>query len=190
MKKENHNREIEVRFLDIDKNALIKKLRSEDAQDLGEDLLKEIIFYDKDLDWQRKVKKFVRLRKTKGKVFMTFKHQEQDNAIGVKEIEFEVEDFNKAKDFLEAIGLVAFREQEKKRHTFTLDGVIIDIDTWPSVPTYVELEGPDEESLKTVARRLEFDWSGAVFELPRYIIEKRYGIPVSDLHFFTFNKIE
>ena len=190
MKQENHNREIEVRFLDIDKNALIEKLHSESAQDLGEDMLYEIIFYDKNLDWQRRVKKFVRVRKTRGKVFMTFKDQQQTTATGVKEIEFEVENLNKAKDFLEAIDLVAFREQEKRRHTFMLDGVTVDIDTWPSVPTYVEFEGPDEESLKRVSKRLGFNWSNAIFELPRYIIEKRYGIPVSDLHFFTFSKIE
>ena len=176
--------------MDINSKALINKLRSEGAQDLGGDFLREIIFYDKKLKWQYKEKKFVRLRKTKEGIFAAFKHNEEDIAAGTKEIEFQVGDFDKAKEFLEEIGLVSFRRGEKKRRTFKLDKVIIDIDTWPSVPTYVEFEGLDEKSLKKVAARLGFNWSKAVFESPRFIIEKRYRIPVSKLHFFTFQKIE
>ncbi|OGZ65980.1 MAG: hypothetical protein A3C50_03080 [Candidatus Staskawiczbacteria bacterium RIFCSPHIGHO2_02_FULL_43_16] len=107
-----------------------------------------------------------------------------------REIEIEVSDLQKAKDFLEELGLVAFRQQEKKRHTFKLGEVIVDIDTWPSIPTYVELEGPNEESLKEAAVKLGLDWKNVVFKSARFIIEEKYGIPVSSLHFFTFSKIE
>jgi len=189
-KGKNKNIEIEVRFLNIDYNNLVKTLHSQGAEDFGEDLLHEIIFYDKDLKWQYEEKKFVRIRQTNKGVFLAFKNQQEETATGTKEIEFKVEDFTKTKEFLEAIGLVAFREQEKKRHTFKISGVIVDIDTWPSVPTYVELEGPSEESLKMVTSKLGFDWSDVVFKAPRFIIEKVYKIPVSKLRFFTFNKIE
>lgn len=186
----NDNREIEVRFLDIDKNALVKKLRSLKARDLGDDFLSELIFYDKAGKWQDKEKKFVRIRKTKAGVFMAFKHNQEDTATGTTEIEIQVSDFQKTKEFLEAVGLSPFREQEKKRRTFRLGDVTIDIDTWPSVPTYVELEGPNEAALKAAAEKLCFNWSNAVFESPRFVIEKYYKIPVSKLHFFTFQKIE
>lgn len=186
----NKNREIEVRFLDIDKQKLIKRLKELGVFDRGEDILKEVIFYDRKLQWQYQGKKMVRLRSTKDGTFLTFKHNEEDSAEGTVEIEFKVSDFEKAKDFLEAIGLVAFRAQEKKRRTFTLNKVIIDIDTWPSVPIYVELEGPSEKDLKETAKLLNLDWKDAVFESPRFVIERQYGIPVSRLRYFTFNKVE
>ncbi len=187
---ENKNREIEVRFLEINYPEFLKKLHEKGAEDLGEDFLREIIFYDKESKWIYEVKKFVRIRQTKKAVLLSFKHHEEDSATGTKEIELEVSDVEKTKEFLEEIGLVAFREQEKKRHTFKLDGVIIDIDTWPSIPTYVELEGQSEEDLKKVAAILELDWKNVVFKSARFIIEERYGIPVSKLHFFTFDRIE
>ena len=187
---QDNNREIEVRFLEVDYIKLVKKLIELGAEDLKEDFLKEIIFYDKELIWMYKVKKFVRLRKTNKGVKLSFKHNEQDTATGTKEIEVGVSDFQKAKELLQEVGLVAFREQEKKRHTFILDGVIVDIDTWPSVPTYVELEGKSEEDLKKVAAKLGFDWKDVVFKVARFIIEEKYGIPVSKLRYFTFDKIE
>lgn len=85
---------------------------------------------------------------------------------------------------------MAYRRQEKKLHKFLFKDVIVDIDTWPKVPTYVELEGPSEEHIREVANLLGFDWSEAVFEPPRYVIENKYNIPVSKLRFFTFDKIE
>ncbi len=184
------NREIEVRFLEIDKEAIVKELQALGAEDLGEDFLKEVIFYDKDLKWQYEEKKFVRLRQARGEIFLTFKHNEAETATGTVEFEFKVDDWEKAKAFLEAIGLTAFREQEKKRRTFKLGEVIVDIDTWPSIPTYVELEGKSEDDLKSAAKTLGLDWSKAIFETARFLIEKYYKIPVSKLRYFTFEKIE
>lgn len=184
------NREIEVRFLEIDKEALIKKLRELGAEDLGEDFLEEVIFYDKELKWQYEHKKIVKIRKTKDGIFLTFKHKDGDSNLDIKEIEFGISSTEQTIKFLEEIGLVAYRRQQKKRHKFQIDGVTIDIDTWPSVPTYVELEGPSEEALKEIVAKLEFDWKDAEFESPRYLIENRYDIPVSKLKFFTFDRVE
>lgn len=183
------NREIEAKFLEIDKEALIKKLQEIGAEDQGEDELKEAIFYDKEGQWQFEELKFVRIRKTNRGIFVTFKHHEARTATGVKEIEFKADDFEKVKDFLEEIGLIFFREQEKKRRKFLLDGVVVDIDTWPKIPTYVEIEGPTEEAIKRVAELLGFDWSKAFFGLSIDVIES-YGIPVRKLKFFTFDKVE
>lgn len=176
--------------MEIDRQSLIEKLQQVGAVDLGDDFLKEIIFYDKNLEWQYQDKKFVRLRNTKTGVFLAFKHNETDTATGTKEIEFKVDDLSKTQQFLEEVGLVAFREQEKKRRTFKLGEVLFDIDTWPQIPTYVELEGPSEEALKDAAKVLGLDWAKAVFESPRFVIEKYYNIPVSTFRYFTFDKLE
>lgn len=190
MNKNNKNKEIEVRFLEIDTPAVVKKLKSLGASDLGKEFLKEIIFYDQAGRWQYQEKKYVRLRKTKKGSFLVYKDQSIETATGTHEIEFKVEDFEKTKSFLEAIGLVAFREQEKKRHSFKLERVVIDIDTWPKVPTYLEIEGPSEKALKQAAKKIGLNWSQVVFESARFVIERHYKIPVSKLHYFTFDRLE
>jgi adenylate cyclase class 2 len=187
---EKENKEIEVRFLEINKELLIKKLNDLGAEDHGEDLLEEIIFYDKDYKWRDEEKKFVRLRKNKKNTALAYKHHQQENLDGVEEIEFNIIDSDKVELFLERLGLVAYRHQQKKRHTFLLDGVTIDIDTWPKIPTYVELEGTSESALKEVAKKLDLDWKDAVFENARIVIEERYHIPVGSMKWFTFSKFE
>jgi len=182
--------EIEVRFIEVNVSELTNKLVLLGARDEGEDSLEEIIFYDKDLTWQAYGRKFVRIRKTNKGIFVTYKHQAVDSATGTEEIEFRIENIETMVKFLERIGLVAYRRQQKKRHKFLLGDVIVDFDTWPKVPTYVELEGPSEEALKRAARDLGFDWGKVIFENPRALIKKYYSIPVENLRWFTFDRIE
>lgn len=184
----NKNREIEVRFLNINPQSIIKKLQKLNAKDEGEYKILETIFYDKQKTWLEKGK-FVRIRKAKNKIFISYKHHQKHTATGTYEIEFEVNDFNKAKKFIESLGLIAFRIQEKKRHTFKLQNVILDIDTWPTIPTYLEIEGESEEDLKDIAQKLDLDWKKAVFENAKIVIEKYYKVPVSTYKYFTFKKI-
>lgn len=147
------NREIECRFLEIDKDALIKKLMELGAHDEGETILEETIIYDSELKW-RDGHRFVRLRKTGDKSVVTYKEHQEWKVDGMIEIEFGIDDYKKAELLFEKIGLVPFRHQQKKRHTFKLGEVTVDIDTWPKIPAYVELEGESEEALKYVAQNL------------------------------------
>jgi adenylate cyclase class 2 len=184
------NREVEVRFLEIDASDLKRRLSELGAEDLGEDMYEEIIAY-KDASWLEYKRKFIRLRKTKKGTSLTYKHQEKDTIDGTEEIEFEVSDFAQAELFLKRIGFDFFmRRQQKKRHAFKLNGVSIDIDTWPRIPTYVELEGDSEQIIKDAAKNLGLDWSKAVFENPRIVMEKYYNLPVATFHWFTFDKVE
>lgn len=176
--------------MEIDKPKLIRRLQELKADGLGEYLLSERIFYDRELTWMYKTIKMVRIREYNGHIFLTYKHAQNLTADGTEEIEMEINDADKAELFLTKLGLVMYRRQEKRRHTFKLGEVIVDIDTWPKVPTYVELEGPSEEALKNAARALGLDWSEVVFESARLVIEKHYNIPVSRLRYFTFERIE
>ena len=184
------NGEIEAKFLKINKGDLIKKLRGLSARDLGEDFLRERIFYDAEGKWQIEGKTFVRIRETKNGARLTYKNLESPSATGTEEIEFGIENADKAKDFILALGLKLHRFQEKRRRTFKLDDVIVDIDSWPGVPPYVELEGPSEAAIQNAAKALGFDWPEAVFANSRMVLEKYYNIPVEKLKHFTFDKIQ
>lgn len=184
------NREIEAKFLEVDKDALIAKLQSLGGEDLGEDLLQEIIFYDRAGRWEKENKTFVRLRRRGDDLTLTYKNDGAETATSMEEIEFSVDSWPKARQFLEAVGLKIGREQEKRRQSFRLGEVMVDIDTWPSVSSYVELEGPSEEAIKKAAATLGFDWQDAVFGNAGRVLEKYYHIPVRERRYFTFEKIE
>jgi len=181
--------EIEVRFLEIDKEDLLMRLRVARAEDKGESILEELIFYDTERKWVDQ-NKLVRLRRNGSRVDLTYKWHQARAVDGAKEIELEVSDMSKAEAFLSAIGLQIARHQEKRRHTFKLGEVVIDIDTWPCIPTYVELEGPSEASLRRVAKMLNLEWDQAVFANALTILEDTYSIPVSTLRWFTFERYE
>ena len=99
-------------FLEIDKEALVKKLLSLGATDEGETMLEETIIYDPELKW-RDEQRFVRLRKVGDKVKLSYKEHREHTADGTYEIEFEVGDYKKAELLFEKIGLVPFRHQQK-----------------------------------------------------------------------------
>ena len=182
-----NTQEIECRFLEIDKDALIKKLIELGAFDEGESLVKETVIYDKDLKW-RDEERFLRLRKIDEKTTLTYKEHSVHTIDGTYELEFGIDDYEKAELLFEKIGLLPFRHQEKKRHTFQFNNVTVDIDTWPKIPTYVELEGDSEYALKDTAEKLGFNWQDADFHNARWIIENKYNIPVGTFRWFTFDR--
>lgn len=183
--------EIEVRFLEIDKNALIERLAALGAQDHGERLLNEKIVYKESPDWKTNTGGWLRLRTENDSTKLTYKNRIQtDTREIIEEIEFEVGDPDAAEALLSRLGYVAYRNQQKMRHTFQLDDVTCDIDTWPRVPTYVELEGPNEDALMDAAARLGLDWRQVERRNARRVIEQVYGIPVGEMTWFTFDRFE
>ncbi|MCB9805679.1 class IV adenylate cyclase [Candidatus Nomurabacteria bacterium] len=187
------HKEIEVRFLEIDKEALIKKLQELGAEDRGENKLQEFLVERSDVD-NTKLTEFIRLRKNGDKTEMTYKKMQPlgsdlKKMFGGLDITIHIDDFDKAKLILENIGLVLRRQQEKYRHTFVLDNVTFDIDTWPQVPTYVEIEGDDEEDLKKAAEKVGLDWKDVNYNSAGDIV-RGYGIALDSVKTFTFDKVE
>ncbi len=189
----NAHAEVEIRFLDIDKEALIEKLRVLGAEDKGEQMLRQTIFYNLAENW-RENNRFVRLRSDANGIEMTYKsHTKAGNTEGdllsVIDISTPISDMEKMEVLLEHVGLTAYRHEEKKRHTFILDDVTIDIDSWPQIPAYVELEADSEEVLRTVAEKLGFSWDDIFWDNAAKVMEK-YGIDVLNKRYFTFDRIE
>lgn len=176
--------EIETRFLDINKDELVKKLVSLGAIDKGEEKLEEIIFHAADGSWIGK-RKFVRLRKTKDKIKLTYKENIEQTVNSAREIELEVSDMDKCSKFLEKIGLKEMRQLEKYRHTFELGDTTIDIDTWPKIPTYMEIEGPSVEAVKNTCDRLGFDWEKR-FDGDAREVFKHYGYDLDKIDVIAF----
>ena len=183
------NKEIEARFLDIDKQKLVEKLKALGARDKGDVMLTEVIFYDADNTWPDEGR-FVRVRSSNSGTILTYKHNKEQTIDSAREIEFAVPEATLAEQFLENIGLVAARHQEKYRHTFEFNDVTIDIDTWPRIPSYVELEGNSEDDLKAAAKELTLDWNAVELRDPKLVIEQVYKVPVGKMKWFTFDRFE
>ena len=147
--------EYELRVLEINKEKIIKKLESLGAAKIGDFNQKRYVY---DLKPAEKGK-WIRLR-TDGKVTtLTYKDIVSNTIDGTKEVEFEVEDITKANEFLERIGFKSRNYQENDRTKYVLNGVEIDIDTWPMIPTYLEVEGSSEEEVLNMLDLLDVDKS-------------------------------
>ena len=92
--------EYEIRILEINKEEMIKKLEKLGATKKGKFNQKRYVY---DLRPAEKGK-WIRLR-TNGRVTtLTYKDIVSNTIDGTKEVEFDVEDFNKAIEFLEKLG--------------------------------------------------------------------------------------
>lgn len=92
--------------------------------------------------------KWIRLRSNGDVVTLTLKKLEDRNSIeGTKELEIEVSSFEQTDAILNELGYHSRTYQENRRISYILDDVEIDIDTWPLIPTYAELEGKNKEDI-------------------------------------------
>lgn len=184
-----HNKEIEARFLNINVEELKKKLISLGAKDEGEDFLTQIIFEEPKRKQLQGDDRFIRLRKTNKGILLSYKHLKGVSIDGNEEIEMYISDIDKGTLILQRLGFEPVRFEEKKRHTYILDGATIDFDTWPKVPTYIEIEGESEQKIKEVALKLGLDWKNVTFENAGKILTY-YGINTRELKYITFDKVE
>lgn len=145
--------EYEIRILEINKEEMIKKLEKLGATKKGKFKQKRYVYDLRPIEKG----KWIRLR-TNGKVTtLTYKDIVSNTIDGTKEIEFEVEEFNKANEFLEKIGFKKRSYQENERISYILNNVEIDIDSWPMIPTYMEIEGNSEEEIINMKNILDIN---------------------------------
>lgn len=154
--------ELEAKFLDVD----IEKLRN-CLKDNGAILIhKECLMRRKNFDYPDarlyKIGGWIRVRDEGDKITLAYKQLVDRTIEGTKEISLVVEDFDKVSNLLLAIGFDNKSYQETKRERWDFDGVEVTIDTWPWIPTFVELEGSNLEKLKEVAVKLNFNWDKAI----------------------------
>src|SRR5262249_35729402 len=101
---------------------------------------------------------WVRVRDEGGKITMSYKQLDSMTVDGIQEVNLQVDSFDAAGQFLEALGLLPKTYQENKRESWRYKDVEIELDEWPWAKPFVELEGPDERSLQRLATQLGLDW--------------------------------
>lgn len=154
--------EIEAKFPDVNADALRKVLEEKGAILEYPEVLMRRMNYDYPDRRLEEKGGWIRVRDEGTEVTLSYKQLQDRTLHGTKEINVVVDDFDKTRQFLEAIGMVAKAYQETRREKWNYKGVEVTIDTWPWVPTFVELEGPTEALVREVAADLNFDWSTAM----------------------------
>lgn len=144
------NIEYEARILEIDKDKLIKRLNKLNAKFVGEFNQKRYVYNI----IPKADGKWLRLRTNGKKTTLTYKSVEKNSIDGTKELEIEVDNFENTNSLLELAGIKNKGYQENNRVQYVLDDVEIDIDTWPMIPIYVEIEGKSEESVLNIIKKL------------------------------------
>lgn len=142
--------EYEVRVLEINPEEVLKKLEEVKAVFQWDRLQKRYVY-----DFIPKVEgKWIRLRTNGEKTTLTIKNIVTSSIDGTQELEVSVDDFSKTNRLLEELGFQAKGYQENRRVQYLLDGVEVDIDYWPLIPTYMEIEGKSEEEVYQIVDKL------------------------------------
>jgi len=156
------NVEFEAKFLDINPESFRGTLKEKGAKLIhAECFMKRKVFDYPDARLY-KIGGWIRVRDEGDKTTLSYKRLVDRTVEGTKEISVVVDDFEKTCDLLLAVGFDLKAYQETRREKWELNGVEVTIDTWPWIPTFVEIEGPNEEGLKKAAAALGLDWSKAL----------------------------
>ena len=156
------NTELEAKFLDIDAASIREKLHAVGAVlAYPERLMKRNNFDFSDLRLE-KIGGWVRVRDEGDKVTLSYKQVNHRGFTGTQEIEMAVDSYKSACDFLVALGLEKKSYQETRREKWALGNCEVTIDTWPWIPTTLEIEGPTEDEVKASATQLGLPWSNAL----------------------------
>jgi len=173
--------EHEAKILDIDPVAMALLILEKGGSQLGDKLMRRYVYDITPGDES----KWIRLRDTGSEVTLAVKHITSDAIDGTKETEVAVSNFERTNELLAMLGFQPKSYQENKRTSFLLDGAEVEIDSWPLIPPYMEIEGESREDVVRVATLLGYSEDALTGENTMKVY-RRYGIELSaipDLRF-------
>ena len=165
------NTEYEIRILEINHDEVVSKLESLGAKKIFSAMQSRKVYDFKPVDPNR----WIRLRTNGIKTTLTIKELKDTTIDGTKELEIEVSDFNTTDEILNNLGYISRTFQQNYRTQYILDDVEIDLDHWPLIPEYMEIEGKSIEEIYNVLEKLEIS-KERISTLDVDSIYKYYGI--------------
>ncbi len=172
--------EIECKFINVSHDKVRTKLESLGAQCIHPvRIMRRVMFDHLDDRFQKnKQHEHLRVRDEGDKVTVTYKKSTNSNYL--YEVETNVGSFEEMCRLFESIGLHKYSYQESKRETWKLEDTEIELDEWPWLNPYIEIEGKTEEVIKDVANKLGFDWKSAEFGSVDTVYRLQYPIWTRD----------
>ncbi|MFD0403418.1 class IV adenylate cyclase [Kitasatospora sp. NPDC059811] len=128
---------------------------------------------------------WVRLRDTGTDVTLCVKEIHSDAIDGVTETETTVGGFDATNTLLGKLGYQPKAYQENRRSSWTLGGAAVEIDHWPLIPPYLEIEGDSAEHVHATALALKLPLEKLTSENTTKVY-RRYGIDIDAIPRLTF----
>lgn len=173
--------EIEAKFLDINLIQIREKLTTIGAQLMQpERLMKRKNFDFPDFRLEKN-NGWIRVRDEGNKITLSYKQLNARTLHGTEEASVIVDDFEQTCSILTAIGLVNYSYQETKRESWRYQDVEIEIDTWPWIPPFLEIEGQSESAVKQISQKLNLDWSKALFGSVEIVYQTYYNVTMEEV---------
>ena len=174
--------EIEERVLEIDQEQMIKKLEELGATKVGQWHQRRYVY-----DFiPKRENEWIRLRDNGEEVTLTYKNIEDEGIDGTKELEIVVSNFEETNQLLNVLGYQPKAFQENKRIRYKLNQVEIDIDIWPLIPAYMEIEGKTIEEVKQIERMLQIESEKVTTLNCQNIYQEIYGIDIETMEELKF----
>jgi adenylate cyclase, class 2 len=188
----NNSQEIEAKFYMLHLDQIITRLQGLGAHLIQPRILETNIRFDLPDGSLRSKGQVLRLRQdTESRLTFKGAGKNTDGIQVREEIEFIVEDFEKARRFISALGYQKIMIYEKFRTTYELDHVLIMLDELP-YGNFLEIEAETKKKVRKMAERIDIDWEQAIpnsyaglFE----IIRRSQQLDFQDLLFKNFKGI-
>ena len=175
--------EIEAKFLDIDHDKMRTRLKELGAIcEYPNRLMRRKVYDFPDRRLRKDHNGWARVRDEGGKITMSYKQLDDRSFQGTKEVNLTVNDYDEANLFMEALGLVPYGYQETKRESWTLNGTEIELDEWPWAKPYLEIEGPSEDAVRTLAEQLGLDWSKVLHGSVEVVYTAEYDVTEDEVN--------
>lgn len=175
--------EYEVKFFPINHDEMRSKLKAAGATIKTPRRLMRRAVYSNRYNAGMKCS-YVRVRDEGNKVTMSAKfHTPNNGAESWREIETTVADFETAKSIMECTGLESKGEQQNKRETWQMpDGTLVELETWPNLPPYIEIEGNSAEAVKKNAAILKLEWDTHISDSNSSLYARHLGVSVEEIY--------
>lgn len=177
--------EIETKVLDIDVKAILKKLALLGAKKISKTRL-AVTWYRLKGVKEGEDPWFLRIRSnSEGVNEVTWKAKSDilGKARKHKEINFKIAEPERLSDLLEELGLEKYAFQEKDRVSFALKDWRFDLDQYPKMPAFLEIEGKSEKHVKEAMKLLGLEKNRTWAEGERLLIQKIYNLDWYKMNF-------
>jgi adenylate cyclase, class 2 len=157
-------KEVEIKILEINKKEVEAKLISLGAKKIFEGELEQF-FFDNEENSLAFNKKILRIRTGEAsEPILNLKTKiKSEFTKTTEELEIKVSDLEIAKLMLKSFGLLIHYKSKKQRTSYMLENARIEIDTYlendSKIPTFLEIEAPEEETIIKTAEKLGFSKS-------------------------------
>ena len=178
--------EIETKILGVDVEEIKSKLLSLRAKEIQNTRLivdwygPKGLTHDGDDPWYLRVRSY-----SDGKIEVTWKGK--SDILGIsrkhKEINFTISDSTQVSSLFEKLSLEKYAHQEKDRISWVLNDCQFDLDQYPEMPAYLEIEGNSEKDIQEAIKLLSLSEYQSSSEGERVLIKEKYNLDWFNMYF-------